>query len=222
MNNMRGPVITAGGTSPSQGFTIVELAIVILVISMILAAIAKGTGVLDNTRGLQFTRKIMDAATAQHGYFANMGHFAGANPDSGAITTANPETELRDYEPSYSGTFSIPPIYRIRYGNWRPENGAPSTPMLAVCRDNGAVFDSRDLMFAHYFDTRIDDTSDTDASGRLRKARGGRVFNWTDHEVCGDTAATIIGDAGAASQDAWLEARGVRAVIYLFNDGYLR
>lgn len=222
MNGMHDPVNNAAGASPSQGFTIVELAIVILVISMILAAIAKGTGVLDNTRGLQFTRKIMDAATAQHAHFASMGHFAGADPDSGAMITANPETDLRAYEPGYAGTFSIPPIYRIRYGNWRPGIGAPSTPMLAVCRENGAVFDSRDLQFAHYFDTRIDDTSDTDATGRLRKTRGGRVFSWTDSEICGDTAVTITGDAGVASQDAWLEARGVHALVYLFNDGYLR
>ena len=84
------------GTSASSahGFTLVELAIVLVIIGIILGAVLKGQDLIQNARAKKFVNATKAWEIAQWTYFDRKGKFTGDTDKDGKIGDGNVKTDL--------------------------------------------------------------------------------------------------------------------------------
>ena len=77
---------TQGRSERKQaGFTLVEMAIVLIIIGLIIGAILKGQDLIDNARGKRLASFIRGAEVSQWAYYDRFGRFAGDDNKDGKI-----------------------------------------------------------------------------------------------------------------------------------------
>ncbi len=69
----------------SKGFTLIELAIVLVIIGIILGAVLKGQELINSAKEKNFIQKLKQLAAAQYTYYDKYGHFAGDTDNDGLI-----------------------------------------------------------------------------------------------------------------------------------------
>ena len=74
-----------GGVRGHRGFTLVELAIVLVIIGLILGAVLKGQDLIMNARAKQFVSRVKAWEIAQWTFYDCRGRFAGDQGTSGVI-----------------------------------------------------------------------------------------------------------------------------------------
>ncbi len=153
------------------GFTLVEMAIVLIVIALIIGAILKGQDLIANARAKRFATFILSGEIGQWTFYDRFGRFAGDGDNDGQIEyefllggdKENPLTalqaELRDFQET---TTMGGATYYLRYGYRLGTN----RPVLCVFNTAAAVvntssaFDEKGKSFAQAFDTAIDGQAD--------------------------------------------------------------
>jgi len=202
----------------NKGFTLVEMAIVLVIIGIILGAVIKGQDLVDAAKSKQFISKIKGWEIATNVFFDRKGRLPGDEDRNGVIgTTATgftgtPKTPLADFT---DAKFTSPPEthftiggtqYFVTLGN---DGKTPAKNYIVVCktaRCNEAFnpADSNDksaLSYFESFDTSTDGIADA-GKGTVRAATAATV---AAAEGSPATALTILDSTTTTTIDDWFQ-----------------
>jgi len=188
-----------------RGFTLIEIAIVLVIIGIIIGAVLKGQDMIENARHKKLANEIKKFETLAWGFLDRKGYFPGDDNKDGKIE-GNVYTALTS-----SGRFLDPPSTNsITLGSytfyvWLGNDGTKN--IIAVTNTNAAAagdLSNEELAYMEAFDTSIDGTADGNA---------GRVKATT-------TAMTLTSGSwlvtGIPTSATW-DTANVKALLYYFD-----
>ncbi|MBI5195455.1 MAG: prepilin-type N-terminal cleavage/methylation domain-containing protein [Nitrospirae bacterium] len=197
------------------GFTLVELAIVLVIIGVIIGAVLKGQDLIANARSKKFVNAGKAWEISQWTYMDRKGRFAGDTDKDGKIGDGNVKTDITGasfINPPYEGggtpvnTITMGPYaFKIFFGTDAGSDAGKN--LIIICSDATCTdFTSEQLIYIEAFDVAIDGTSDG-----------------TDGQVVGGTAApgTITDTeweafyAATPTPTAW--STTINALVYYFD-----
>lgn len=199
-----------------KGFTLVEMAIVLVVIGIILGAVLKGQDLVDNARSKQFTTKVTAWEVALHTYFDRKGRFPGDANKDGLIGDSDPQADITaaKFVTAPENTFVLGgSTFYVYVGN---SGGATAKNYLIVCKVAACTTayapttDSNDLAAMKYFES-LDTSVDSTASATAGNVRGATAVT----TALANTTFTAL-TLGASSAD-WLATTDVMALTYQFK-----
>ncbi len=204
--------------SGEKGFTLVELAIVLVIIGIILGAVMKGQDLINNARAKQFVNKVKLWEVATWSYFDRKGRFEGDTDKNGKIGDGNAATDLVNAQfinPPYEGATGSE-INTITMGSFTfyvflgTDGGANAGKnIITICKDVACTgtFTSDELVNIESFDVSLDGVSDG-ATGQIVGV------NATPGTI---TAAQWEAVYAAAPAPAAWTAGTTRALVYYFD-----
>ena len=220
-------------TSSAQGFTLVELAIVLVIIGIIIGAVMKGQDLIDNARAKKVSTSINTWNMLTWAYMDRKGRFPGDSGRNGLIgDSAGEQTAAASAigEMAASGTFTNPPDNPIAIGSYQfyvyigYDSSGTTKNALVICKTvncAATVFTSDELKLIEAVDTAIDGISDA-GMGQFRGATAvtlagaGTVNGIVTAAV---TAVTGLGTESTAGATAvW--ATSQNAAVWLFDIPY--
>ena len=194
------------------GFTLVEMAIVLIIIGLIIGAILKGQDLIDNARGKRFASFARGAEVSQWAFYDRFGRFAGDDSGDGRIASAgstpagtdteNPSTTLSTELDSFStslnlGSSTFYPTFGV--------NGSKNFLALSDLAVSGSptAFSDGAVIYAKIFDVAIDGTANAE-SGNVQGMKSLTI-----------DANGIVTDANTVGKTVWdTETKGL---IYYFD-----
>ena len=198
----------------SKGFTLIEMAIVLVIIGIIIGAVVKGQDLVENAKSKQFASKLQAWQIALNTYYDRKGRYPGDDAKDGIIQSGDTNTPLADIN---SASFTTAPedsftiggtAFKVKLGN----NGAvPFKNYLVVCKDDtcSTAYDpanSTDLMSLKFFeayDTAIDGSAN---------ATTGTVQGFTS--VTAAAGAKVTALSGTPASTDWLGVSTIKALAY--------
>ncbi len=191
-----------------RGFTLVELAIVLVIIGIILGAVMKGQDLIKGARIKRFISKVREWETAQWIYYDRYGRFAGDN-DSDGIIEGDVKADLTGadfiYPPYGSDNSNAIRLgsntFYVFFGN---DNGTKN--IMVICADpNCGTFDNDSLDYVKAFDTTMDGAANGTA---------GQVVGFSGTTLDEDTNTWLANGTISSLSDY---DSGINAVIYYFD-----
>lgn len=175
-----------------KGFTLVELAIVLVIIGIILGAVIKGKDMIENARHKQFISKLRSWEIAMNLYYDKKGVYPGDSDRDGKIN-GDVKSDLQNakfinppYEHGDSGPVNTVTVgsyvFRIYAGT------AGGTNALVICASDdckGTFSDESWTNFLEAFDGSQDGTSDGE-NGRV-------ICVEADPDTAADTSKWTVG-----------------------------
>ncbi len=149
------------------GFTLIEMAIVLVIIGLIIGAVLKGQDLIQNARAKKFVNFARAAEIAQWTYLDRKGHFNGDNntvPDG--IIEESPDWTGFVNEPDDSlnlGSYN----YTLFYGSYNSSGDNNAYNFVAITPSSNGTFEEDELVFLESLDTAIDGVSNGQ-EGRVR------------------------------------------------------
>ena len=162
-----------------KGFTLIELAIVLVIIGIILGMVLKGQDLIQNARIKSFVSKSRHWETAMWIYFDRKGKFAGDDDTNGIIADEGGGSTSTVKDDLIAANFANPPYegttgsetntitlgsntFYVFFGN---DGGNASNPVknimvLCVSADCATTFSSEQVDFAEGLDRSIDGVAD--------------------------------------------------------------
>ena len=189
--------------SKGAGFTLIELAIVLVIIGIIIGAILKGGDLIESARHKRLASECRKWESLTWEFMDRKGYFPGDSGKDGTIGE-DPKDDL-----TTKGRFLDPPdTNSVTMGGYTfylwLGNTAAKKNVIGITNDNTtpAGFSDDELAYMESFDTSIDGASDA-TSGRVRAATAATVnsANWLM------SAATPSGDWSSATE----------ALLYYFD-----
>ena len=201
-----------------QGFTLIELAIVIIIIGLIIGAVIKGQDLIVNARAKRVANFMRQAEVAVWTHYDRMGYFPGDSQDqngnlaqensnfygdlTGSPADGNEDSAgIEIFEKSLalgSTTFNV--------GMDMYEVLNPDAPMLCIVT-NGEVFSEDQRYYGRMFDIAIDGKADGST---------GKVIAMSS---CGPVAEDGIVACSTPVQD-W-NSNSINGFCYFFDNGKL-
>ncbi len=196
----------------NRGFTLIEMAIVLVIIGIIIGAVVKGQDLVDNAKSKQFASKLQAWQIALNTYYDRKGRYPGDDDRNGIIASGGTLTPLEDIN---SARFDSPPeatftiggaAFTASLGN---DGGTTPRNYLAITKSTVATYDptnSADRAALKYFeayDTAIDGSADP-----------------TQGQVVGATGATIAAGAKltaltvATTPTVWMDGASAPTPVF--------
>jgi len=159
-----------------RGFTLVELAIVLVIIGIILGAVIKGQDLIAGAKTKKFASQVRAWELSQWTYLDRKGVYAGDRNKDGRIGDGNVRTDLTTasfINPPYTGTGGTGNnismgsyTFYVFYGT--VTSGSTSKNAMIICKDRTAcnAFDADELIYLEAFDVAVDGSADG-ASGQV-------------------------------------------------------
>lgn len=197
----------------AKGFTLIELAIVLVIIGIILGAVLKAQDLISNARAKKFVNdagRKWDVATWT--YFDRRGRFPGDSDKNGIIGEDAGDDPKTDFT---NANFINPPDSPVTFGSFSfyvflGNDGAASPKnVIVICKSNDCTgtFTADELEFMRALDTAIDGVSDA-GLGLVRSASGNLTVDDTKWRV--SNAGTVNSTSGD-----W--ANTDKALVYYFD-----
>lgn len=163
--------------SQNKGFTLVELAIVLVIIGIILGAVIKGQDLIDNARAKKFASEIKAWEIAVWNFFDRKGRLPGDPNKNGIINDA--QENSNPYDDIDKAKFQNPPNWSFNLGGaqfYVLLGSSGTVNYLIVCKNDtcsdqfntSTPQDHSAIMFFESFDAYIDGTADA-SQGSVRK-----------------------------------------------------
>jgi len=187
-----------------KGFTLIELAIVLVIIGIILGAVLKGQDLIRNARAKKLIAQTQKWEAFTWSFMDQKGRFPGDTNRDGAMDDTSPTTEITNEN------YTNPPTTSIKLGSTTfyvkmGYDGNTTTPhnLIALCvSDNCSdTFDADAIKYAEFVDTSID--------GEVN-AQDGLVRGATDVGSA-DPIATFTQESG----DNYTTS--TKAIVYFFD-----
>jgi prepilin-type N-terminal cleavage/methylation domain-containing protein len=195
----------------SRGFTLIELAIVLVIIGIIIGAVLKGQDLVDSARHKKLTTEIKQWEVATWTYLDRKGRFPGDGDKDGTIGSGTGTNDVKaDFDAS--GLAIAPTTNSISLGSATfylfLGNAGARKNIIAVCVSDscGTAIGDDGVLFAEAVDTSIDGTADG-TTGR---------FRGTNNAPAGASSATWVATWTASPTYAsWTSTTA--AMLYFFD-----
>jgi prepilin-type N-terminal cleavage/methylation domain-containing protein len=211
--------------SKNAGFTLIELAIVLVVIGLIIAAVLKGEDLIQNARMLNFvTNPVQKAQVGAMAYYDRTGQFPSVtttvNNNTTTTTTNGPLYQM--YQAGINGVLDIANPFTKGSNNFAvalgfiSNNGInypvivikPVTVNAAGVPTGARTWQQSDVAYADYLKSRIDggSTSWTTGSVRMLSANIGLTYTSLATEIGNNIQSNAydvrIGNTGVYTNNA--------------------
>jgi len=154
-----------------KGFTLIELAIVLVIIGIILGAVLKGQDLIENARHKRFISKQKAWEVAMWTFFDRKGRFAGDDNKNGKIGDGNVKTDLtganfinQPYEVatgSETNTITLGSYtFYVFFGTDGGNDAGKNIMVICMADDCNTAFDSTQIQYIEALDTSIDGSAD--------------------------------------------------------------
>lgn len=192
-----------------KGFTLVELAIVLVIIGIILGAVIKGQDLIENARHKKFIAKVKEWENATWTFFDRKGRFPGDANGDGIIGDGNVRNDLigaKFIYPPYEGTNNSISLGSQTFYVFLGNDGGKKN-ILAVCGDQncGALNDDSKAEYLGALDAALDGV----ASGTHGQVV---AYHGTNVQF---TSATWVVSGSVGSLGDWTSQ--VKALLYYFD-----
>lgn len=158
--------------SNNKGFTLIEMAIVLVIIGIILGAVVKGQDLVTNAQAKQVTSAVNTWRNLAYAYLDRNGRLPGDSGRDGVI--GNPAAELADTTSSIAEivtTMQNAPVnpviigsmsFWLYFGNTAAAAATPGRNCLVVCKDAACAvaFTANELEIVKAVDTALDGVAD--------------------------------------------------------------
>ncbi len=206
------------------GFTLVEIAMVLVVIALIIGAVLKGQDLIKNAQAKKFASFIRDAEIAQWTFLERYGRFAGDENRDGRIERRSwdreePIAALQAEFPKFKDSITLGgTTFYVRFGYRRDTNEAILCVFKTdddVDRNNpDHVFTEDDITMAGAFDVAVDGEA---------QARDGKVAGLRRNINVRRTAVENLADAKIMNRNYWVfgetVGRDTTGLLYYFDTG---
>lgn len=205
----------------NKGFTLIELAIVLVIIGIILGAVLKGQDLIQNARAKKFINWSKQWEVAQWTYFDRKGRFAGDSGKNGVIgdETAEQTAAASAVGEILNANFVNAPTETISLGSYTfymrmgyDAVSGTNKNVIVICKNTAcdSAFSTDELVYLEAIDTAIDGSAD-DGDGNVRGASAVTLASGSGNRVV--TAVTEITTSGD-----W--DTGDVALVYYFDRPY--
>jgi prepilin-type N-terminal cleavage/methylation domain-containing protein len=189
-----------------RGFTLIELAIVLVIIGIILGAVLKGQDLVENARHKKLATEVKLWESLTWTYYDRKGRFPGDSNRDGTIGE-DPKTDFTAANFINTPTSNVLTLGSSSYYLFLGNAGTKKN-IIAVCTsiDCGTVFPTEDLAAGESIDTSIDgDPSGT--AGKLRAVSA----------VTSASSATwlVVAPTSPTNEVDWTSA--TKAALYYFD-----
>lgn len=204
-------------STKERGFTLIEVAIVLVIIGIIIGAVIKGQDLVENARAKKFVTKGKTWEVGQWNYLDRKGVFTGDTDKDGKIGDGNVKTDFIGasfINPPYEGasgseanTITLGSLtFYIFFGT---DGGADAGKnIINICRDaTCTAFTTAELVYLEAFDVSIDGTADgSDGQVIGVSAAPGTItaLEWEAYHAATPTAAAFT-------------AATTRTLVYYFD-----
>lgn len=199
-----------------EGFSLVEMAIVLVIIGVIIGAIMKGQDLILNSRAKQLASAASSWKNLAMAYLDRNGRLPGDGGRTGAITAqAGYSSATKEIQRSMTTAPSNPLVvgsmsFYMYFGNTAGKN------VIVICKDAtcGSVFTADELEMIKTVDTGIDGVSDAGLGG----VRGATAATISTTSPAGYASSITIADTSTAGTSAqWTTANSYKAAVWAFD-----
>lgn len=154
-----------------KGFTLIELAIVLVIIGIIIGAVLKGQDLIENARHKKLANNVKQFEMLTWAFLDRKGYFPGDSNKDGKIdgnvyTDLTTNAKFLDAPTTNSITLGSYTFY-VFFGNDNTGTLASAKNIITVCKSvTCGTFDDAELAYIEAFDTSIDGSTDG-ATGRV-------------------------------------------------------
>lgn len=204
--------------SNQKGFTLIELAIVMVIIGILIGAVLKGQDLIQNARAKKFVTKARAWEVAIWTYYDRKGKFPGDNNKNGKIGDGNVEADLTGasfINPPYEGSTNSETntitlgsnTFYVFLGTDGGSDAGKNVMTICVSNDCATAFDETQISFVEALDVAVDGTADG-TDGQVIAVNGApNTITATEWEAVWNSAPT--GNA--------FTANSTQAVVYYFD-----
>ena len=186
-----------------KGFTLIEMAIVLVIIGIIIGAVVKGQDLVENAKAKQFTSKIQAWQIALSTYYDRKGKYPGANTNGFITADAASSISAASFVSAPEQTFVIGGTsFSVYLG---ADAATPTKNYLCVAKPTPAAYngstsssDLTALKFFEAYDTAVDGTANPSA---------GAVIGATTVTATGMLVTAVT--AAATTVDDWVAATSI-------------
>ncbi len=200
-----------------SGFTLVELAIVLIIIGIIVGAVLKGQDLIQNARTKKFVSKVRSWEVAQWTFYDREGHFAGDTDKDGKIGDGSVKTDLTSanfINPPYEGSSGSETntitmgsyTFYVFFGTDNGQDSGKNVMIICNTADCSTAFSSEELTYIKALDTAFDGTANG-ADGQLVGAAA-------SDSITASTTSWVAYASGVTATDF---STSTKAVIYYFD-----
>ncbi len=187
--------------NPSRqgGFTLIEMAIVLVIIGLIIGAVLKGQDLIQNARAKKFANYVRACEIAQWNWLDRKGHFNGDTGEhDGKIDVDVVKDDWDNFKNPVKNTITLG---SSSFGQvFGFDNGTVGKNFVAITPAGGGTYKSEEMVFIETFDASIDGNA-----------------NGTDGNVVCTNSAPTGGIVSSGITNATCAPGGTQAMIYYFD-----
>ncbi len=196
----------------SKGFTLVELAVVLVIIGIILGAVIKGQDLVDNARAKQFTNNIKTWQIALTAYYDRKGTYPGDTDKNGIIGDVDADdikTDLTNAKLTSIPTTNTFTLGQNTYYLYIGNGGTNAPKVIQICVDNACAntFNDEARKMAESLDTSLETSADATITN---------VYGVTTTGTITDANWKVNGAGTKATVVDWLDSTSeIKGIVYV-------